>query len=264
MKSIIHKIKPILIFLAPSLLIGSLLGLYPGYRLYQYAWYDERFCLTCHVHDYANVGWSQSIHGQTTTCHDCHHQKLRDYMREAAVMVIRQPKFPQDLHHTPYVNNQLCSACHISNATEQSTITGPMSLEDVLLIPKVDQSYLHKVHLSKTTDLTLLNARAHNENERILEKLQPSKEFSKEKGPSRQITCADCHGGPANRGHNFSAVDSSCVRCHETPHQTKITKEFGCRSCHFQSFMIPFENVEKNKLREKTIIQNFIQENKTQ
>lgn len=256
------KWKPVLIFLIPSILLGAVIGLYPGYKLYHYAWYDAGFCLTCHVHDYANVGWSNSIHGQTTTCHDCHHQRLRDYMRETYIMALHQPKFPKDLHHTPYVPKDLCAACHISNAADKSTITGPMSLEDVLQIPKVDQSYLHKVHLSQTTDYTLLNKHTHEENERLLEKLQPTQELNKEKGETRNITCADCHGGPANRGHNFSAVDASCIRCHDVPHQSKVAKEYGCRTCHFQAFMIPFENVEKQKLREKSLIQNIIKENK--
>jgi len=256
------KIKSTLLFLLPSLILGAGVGLYPGYQLYRYAWYDAQFCLTCHVHDYANVGWSQSVHGQTTTCHDCHHQKLRDYMRESIVMILHQPKFPEDLHHTPYVKKELCSACHISNAADRSTITGPMSYEDVKQIPKVDQSFLHKVHLAKTTDLTLLNTHKHTENERILEKLSPSKEFNREKGERRQVTCADCHGGPTNRGHNFSAVDASCVRCHQDSHGSKVTKTYGCRTCHFQAFMIPFENVEKQKLREKTLIRNIIKENK--
>jgi len=256
MRNIFNKLKPVIIFLLPSVTLGALLGLYPGYQTYRYAWYDARFCTSCHVHDYASVGWKNSVHGQATTCHDCHHQRLRDYIRETVVMLTKRPHFPEDLHHTPYVKKELCSACHVSNAADHSTITGPMDLDDVLQIPKVDTSYLHKVHLAKTTDLTLLNTHSNKENERILEKLNPDKEFSIQKGEARLITCADCHGGPANRGHNFSAVDATCVRCHQDSHSTQFNKEYGCRTCHFQQFIIPFQNIEKNKLREKTIIDN--------
>lgn len=229
-------------FLGPSVLFGMALGAYPGYRLYQYTWYDARFCTSCHVHDYATVGWANSIHGGTTTCHDCHHQRLRDYIRESYVMIKDRPTFPKDLHHTPYVKKELCAACHVSDAADRSTITGPLAFEDIQKIPKVDHSHLHSIHLKKDTDLSLLNSHALDENERNIENLHPTQGFNRTKGELRKITCADCHGGPANRGHNFSSVDTTCVRCHEAPHKSKVGTEYGCRSCHFQDFLIPIVN----------------------
>lgn len=246
-KSLWSQAKLWLGFLAPSLLLGVAVGLYPGYRLFHYTWYDAGFCTTCHVHDYATVGWANSIHGEKTTCHDCHHQRLRDYIKETVIMVTKRPKFPKDLHHTPYVNKELCSACHVSDAADRSTITGPMRYEDILEIPKVDLSHLHRVHLKKDTDLTLLNSHQLTDNERNLDELHPTVELSREKGEKRQITCADCHGGPTNRGHNFSAVDATCVRCHEAPHKSKVAQQYGCRSCHFQEFMIPHVDKPEKK-----------------
>lgn len=228
-----------LLFLLPTLIPGVIAGTYPGYKFYHYVWYDANFCTTCHVHDYATVGWSNSSHGETTTCHDCHHQRLRDYIREAYIMIKERPKFPEDLHHTPYVKKELCAACHVSNAADRSTITGPFKYEDVQKIPKVDRSHLHAVHMNKKTDLVLQNKRAHTESERDIKNLKPNLELDRTKGDARLITCADCHGGPQNRGHNFSATDISCIRCHSEPHETKVGKEFGCRNCHFQDFMIP-------------------------
>ncbi|HEX4924849.1 MAG TPA: hypothetical protein VFV50_12220, partial [Bdellovibrionales bacterium] len=52
---------------------------------------------------------------------------------------------------------------------------------------------------------------------------------------------ADCHGGPANRGHNFAAADASCVRCHSLPHKTQVGREYGCKSCHFSGFLVPYQ-----------------------
>lgn len=228
-----------LIFLAPPVLVGFIIGSYPGYRLYSWAWKDASFCLSCHVHDYASLGWAKSVHGQTTTCHDCHHQAMRDYIRESYVMLVHRPKFPKDLDHTPYVKKELCAACHITNAADRSTITGPMAFEDIANIPKVDKSKLHALHLGKTTQLTLLNSHELSDAERDPNDPKPPAEFPRTKGDERPITCADCHGGPGNRGHNFSAVDASCVRCHQEPHETKVGMEFGCRACHFHQFMIP-------------------------
>lgn len=247
--SIWKKMKPLLMFLLPSIAVGVVVGAYPGFRAYDYAWNDARFCITCHVHDYATLGWSNSIHGQLTTCHDCHHQPLKAYMIEAYLMATHPPKFPKDLHHTPYVKKDLCGACHLSGDADRSTITGPMQFEDVAKIPKVDMSHLHKLHLEKETELTLLNSHELSEGERDPEHPRPPKEFSKERGEKRPIVCADCHGGPANRGHNFAAVDGSCVRCHDKPHASKVGQEFGCRSCHFTSFLIPPQSGDKTKLK---------------
>lgn len=232
------RLKALALALLPSLLIGAVAGIYPGYRVYDYVWKNADFCLSCHVHDYASVGWAKSIHGQSTTCHDCHHQPLRAYIKEAYVMVKERPKFPKDLHHTPYVPKNLCASCHLSGAVDRSTITGPMQSKDVEKIPKVDRSALHSLHLSKTTKLVLQNHLELTEGERA-ENPIPLKNLSQEKGEERSITCADCHGGPANRGHNFSASDVSCIRCHEPKHTGKMVKEFGCRSCHFQDFIAP-------------------------
>ncbi len=238
----IERIKIWVMFLVPSMLVGMLVGAYPGYRLYRYTWYDAEFCTSCHVHDYATVGWANSVHGGITTCHDCHHQRFRDYIKEAIIMVKDHPKFPEDLHHTPYVKKELCAACHVSNVAERGTITGPFKFEDIERIPKIDLSHLHSVHMQEQTEFVLQNHQPHTENERNIEELRPTVEINKEKGESRAITCADCHGGPQNRGHNFSSVDSSCVRCHEKSHENQVAKTFGCRSCHFQDFLIPIHD----------------------
>lgn len=153
-------------------------------------------------------------------------------------MIKHRPKFPKDLHHTPYVKADLCEACHIKNPHSQDTLTGPMPLSEVAKIPKIDASALHKKHLEAKTNFTLLNSHALTEQERD-PRPEPLKVLNKEKGPQRNVVCADCHGGPTNRGHNFSAVDAACLRCHVDVHNSKIIKEQGCRSCHFQDFLAP-------------------------
>lgn len=217
-----RRLRSLLFLLLPSMAAGILLGAYPGYKTYEFVWKDAAFCTSCHVHDYANIGWKQSSHGRLTTCHDCHHQPLHDYVREAFIMVTNPPKFPRDLKHTPNVPKDLCQACHLSTAEDRSTITGPLSPEDVDQLPKVDRLHLHRVHLAKKVKAPLPSHRSHGE------------------VPERAITCVDCHGGVSNRAHNFSATDRSCIQCHEKIHQKgQIVKQVGCRSCHFQDFMVP-------------------------
>lgn len=151
---LIRSLKSWILILGPSITLGMIVGLWPGYRTYEYVWKDDRFCLSCHVHDYATVSWKNSVHGKLTTCHDCHHQPLHQYFYEAYVMVTKRPKFPKDLHHTPYVPRDLCVACHVNHA-DQSTVTGPLSPKMVEKLPKVDHLWLHQVHLSKKVKLSL-------------------------------------------------------------------------------------------------------------
>lgn len=243
--------KAILGVMLPGALFGALAGIYPGYRLYNYTWNDARFCTSCHVHDYATVGWQNSIHGGSTTCHDCHHQPLRAYIHESIVMLKKRPKFPQDLDHTPYVKSTLCGSCHLAEGADLSTLTGPMTPDQVARLPKVDRSLLHQLHLKKKTDFTSLNSHELTEGERSPKPVPPSS-YPRTKGPERDISCADCHGGPANRGHNFSASEISCLRCHEQPHPQEkgrrgFAQAYGCRSCHYQDFLAPLPAANHKK-----------------
>jgi hypothetical protein len=220
----------------PSLIGGGLVGIYPGYKVYEYVWKDAAFCTSCHVHDYATVGWENSSHQRLTTCHDCHHQPLHEYVREMVVLLTKNPKFPKDLDHIPYIPDDLCQACHISNHQDLSTVTGPLDKEDIDKLHKVDKTKMHQLHFQHKTKLKLLGEFKIKKIDRMGDvAIIPSNEEGKE----RPITCSDCHGGPSNRAHNFSATDSACVRCHQDEHKKKIGKEFGCRNCHFQDFMIP-------------------------
>lgn len=235
--------KRLLLMLLPSIAIGALIGAYPGYKLYEYVWKDADFCTTCHVHDYATVGWKNSVHGELTTCHDCHHQPLRQYVYEFYVLLKDNPKFPKDLHHTPYVPKDLCQACHQSQPKDTSTVTGPMSNQDIKKIPKVDKMYLHRVHLQKKTRAPLPSS-LDVKDEKDFGKFKATGSNPHAELPERSITCMDCHGGPPNRAHNFTAADRSCTQCHGNVHNQKMAQEVGCRSCHFQQFMIPAPGVK--------------------
>ena len=253
-------IWPIIVFIAPWLLVGALVGSYPGYKLYQYVWNDAAFCTSCHVHDYASVGWKKSIHGQLTTCHDCHHQPLVDYARETILLVTKQPKFPKDLHHTPHVAADLCEACHMTEPEQTSSLAGPLSSQKAELkrLPKVDQLYLHALHLRMETRMPLPKMFPLGQ-EKNFGTFEPQKDESGAEGhreaktsTKRNVTCMDCHGGPANRAHDFSVADRSCVRCHASTHRTELVKNFGCRNCHYQDFLTPISaTMEQSKAAEK-------------
>jgi hypothetical protein len=227
--------------LSPGLWIGIVFGFYPGFRIYEYTWKSAEFCTQCHVHDYVNVAWKKGIHGDFTTCHDCHHQPLRAYIKEMYIMATNPPIFPKDLHHTPHVSNQICNSCHLSVDADRSTITGPMLKKDIDKIPKVDLSFQHHLHLSKKTNLKSFKSHKLSDQERSMTP-QPIRYLPQNQGEERMIECADCHGGPSNRGHNFQATDQSCVRCHQDVHKSEMSQKFGCRSCHYQDFLTPIKS----------------------
>ena len=229
MKEILIKLRPFLIFLAPSFLIGAILGVYPGYRVYEFIWKDADFCTSCHVHDYATLAWHDSTHGALTTCHDCHHQSLTQYANTMIQLLLKNPESLKKMDHIPHIPKDLCAACHVSDAKSHSTVTGPLAQKGIENLPKVNLSHLHSLHLSRMTSLPQPNKSQDNH-----------KSDNHIKG-SRNIICTDCHGGIPNRAHNFTATDRSCLQCHENIHKTTILKTFGCRNCHFQEFMVPIE-----------------------
>lgn len=226
--------------LVPAVSIGMLAGTYPGYKAFEFVWDDARFCLSCHVHDYANDTWAESSHGKLTTCHDCHHQPLTMYMMEPVILILHQPKFPKDLKHVPHVPNDLCESCHLAEPPKHltSTISGPLTGEEVKYVPKVDKLVLHKIHLEAKTHLPLPKSF------RIKEESFGDKHSDKLEH-ERNLSCVDCHGAPPNQGHDFTATDASCVRCHQnTDQMTQVphfNKAMSCRNCHFLDFLKPIE-----------------------
>ena len=235
-KEIIKRGRQLLLLMLPTIPLGILLGSYPGYKTYEYVWKDERFCTACHVHDYASLGWEDSSHKEYTTCHDCHHQPLHKYIEEAYLYVTKDVQFPRDLKHTPHVPKELCKSCHVSTYHDKSTLTGPLEKKDLKDLPMVDRTRLHNVHLNAKVKLTLIGSYKFSEDERVHLKFKMP---TAEPGPERQIECSDCHGGPANRAHTLDVVDVSCVRCHQNQHEDEFAKVYGCKTCHFQEFVMP-------------------------
>ena len=233
--------KKFLWALMPAAVIGMFIGAYPGYKAYEYMWKDAKFCMSCHQHDYANQSWKSSIHGRSTTCHDCHHQPLRQYGEEIYILMTQKEIYPKSMKHLPYVTEDLCESCHVTRPHSTSSISGPFEGEDLTRIPKIEKTRLHALHLSQETDvplpksLNLLKDSASTYGKFGQPPLGQSHESKK-----RRLVCVDCHGGISNRAHNFSATDSSCINCHEkiAAHPTPLQKKFGCRNCHFIEFLV--------------------------
>src|SRR3989338_8296435 len=114
-----------LALISPALVIGLFIGMYPGYKAYEYMWKDPRFCMTCHQHDYASESWQSSINGRVTTCHDCHHQPLHQYAQEIYILLTQKDIYPKSMKHLPHITRGLCESCHVSQPHDTSSIAGP-------------------------------------------------------------------------------------------------------------------------------------------
>lgn len=197
---------------------GALAGLPAGEAVYDYEWRDADFCDDCHVHDYANQAWAESVHGQLTTCHDCHRVPISHYPRNLWMMLADRPQGPEDIHR-PHVVTVVCEQCHTTQ--EGIELTGPMPDAVLAHVVKVEDSPLHQKHLRAETR---------------------DPEAAEGAGEKGSITCMDCHGSDENRAHSFPATSANCVACHEheahaQPAEGEQAPSVECRDCHFGGFV---------------------------
>lgn len=217
---------------------GALAGIGPRDRVYDYMWRDPSFCDDCHVHDYANQAYDRSIHAGMTTCHDCHLVPISHYPRNLYVTVFDPPQGPEDIH-PPEVETVICTRCHSKEADDEP-LTGPMSEELRKRVVKVDDSPLHRVHMSsKVREPGPAKGGVHGgaeaEHEEKHESAIPFEPPSWDEGV---IGCADCHGSEANRAHQFTAQRESCERCHEEiSFGAERMAGADCRQCHLSGFL---------------------------
>lgn len=222
-----------------ALALGVGAGVVPERHIFDYLWRDPTFCGSCHVHDYANEAYDRSIHAGVTTCHDCHLVPIRHYPRNLWLMVFDRPQGPNDIHR-PEIPTVVCTRCH-SKEADHDPLTGPMPEEMRARIAKVDDSTLHRAHLSSETRVPKAShggdpnddptARAPSGPELGLHIPQTSWD----KGA---IGCTDCHGSEANRAHQFTATRDACVACHKnTELHGGSMASADCRQCHLSGFV---------------------------
>lgn len=222
-----------------AFMAGGVAGVGPQARIYNYMWRDPAFCDDCHVHDYANQAYDRSVHAGLTTCHDCHRVPIRHYPRNLVVTLFDKPQSQEDINR-PEVATVICTQCH-SKETEGEPLTGPMPDEIRKRVVKVDDSPLHRAHMSsKTRDPAPAHGGEKTATSAVPEAASADHAAHGER-PSWDagvIVCVDCHGSDANRAHSFTATRDDCVACH------KDTKLAGgamagadCRQCHLSGFL---------------------------
>ncbi|GDX80537.1 hypothetical protein LBMAG42_23480 [Deltaproteobacteria bacterium] len=204
---------------------GGVAGVPAGDEMYMYMWRDPNFCNDCHVHDYANERWADSVHGQLTTCHDCHRVAIRHYPVNLYVTLFATPEVPEDIP-TAEVQMVVCEQCHLRSA-EQEPLTGPMTDELRVQIPKVDESPLHKLHLAAKKRMPSPYQGGTGEEPPVQTELDGE----------RAVVCLDCHGGDRLDVHRFVAQSSMCEECHEGIRpKDKGGQPLECLDCHARGF----------------------------
>ena len=205
---------------------GGAAGVPAANGLYDYMWRDPRFCGDCHVHDYANKAWSESVHARLTTCHDCHRVPLRHYPVNLWDAIFARPHTPEDIPIAE-VHVVLCEQCHARGNTEP--LTGPMPESLRSQVPKIDASPLHRVHLD-----------ADHREPTPYHGGKPGGEPPKRADvvDKQAIVCVDCHSGPHEQVHKFTATSERCETCHAGMHpKDESGRAMSCLDCHVRGFL---------------------------
>lgn len=214
-----------LVVVLVALIGGAAAGVPVGDGMYTYMWQDPRFCNDCHVHDYANEAWAASVHGQLTTCHDCHRVPIRHYPKNLVYAAFWRPQVPEDIPK-PHPTVEICEQCHSSTGGDEP-LTGPMAPEVRAEVVKIDHSPLHRLHL---------------DSDHRTPSAYEGGQTDQGEGP---IECLDCHGGENLTAHQFPARTEHCERCHEG---VRPEDEHGgglqCLDCHAAGFLGARENGE--------------------
>jgi len=241
-------------YLGPSLLVAGCIvflvaavpGGFLGHKAYRFAWTDPRFCFFCHMHDYANLAWKESAHGDVTTCHDCHHMGLLHYTYIGARTFINPPEYPKDLEQPPSIPDNLCIKCHVRGVVSRDSWTLPFQYDRLKKIPTIDVTAGHRWHTGAKTDKptkeVLLDKTA---------KLTVENGF----GPKGVINCQRCHGSEHNRAHSYRATDMNCRGCHADSHLSEQVKfaRTDCLLCHINAFVLDYRNPAAKALKPEDV-----------
>lgn len=213
-------------------LAGVGAGIPTGDHLYTYMWRDPMFCGDCHVHDYANEAWEQSVHAQLTTCHDCHQVPIRHYPRNLFVTVFDRPETPEDIP-AAHVGTVLCEQCH-SQAGAAAPLTGPMPDDLRGMVAKIDGSPLHRIHMDAKDRVPSQYKGGHGK----AKEAEPSDAKRPDHDTPSGVVCLDCHGGADLDVHTFAADPRDCETCHEgiTPADER-GDALSCLDCHGPGFV---------------------------
>lgn len=229
-----------------AFLVAALPGGYFGYEAYRFAWTDPRFCFTCHIHDYANIEWKKSVHGDTTTCHDCHHIPLLHYTYIGAKALLDAPEYPNDLKHPPSIPDDLCIKCHVRSVIKRENWTLPLQFDKLKKIPAIDFTAGHRWHTASETTkpepAVLLDKTA---KEAVQEGFQPR----------HILNCWRCHGAEHNRAHQYKATNYNCRSCHADSHLAEQLKFVGadCLLCHINAFVLDYRNPASKALKPEEV-----------
>jgi hypothetical protein len=115
----IESSKPLVIVL---IAIGVTMGMINGYRYFQFAKSDPRFCELCHIMNQSYTSWQVSSHSKIE-CQKCHATTLIEQNRLLLSYVVSGQREPSQKHGriAPWNN---CRNCHGEGANSMITSYG--------------------------------------------------------------------------------------------------------------------------------------------
>jgi len=131
-----------------------------------------------------------------------------------------------------------CAACgkfEVRQRISEEPLTGPMPESVRTLVPRVDNSPLHKAHLNAKERMPSVYQGGRTHTDAPEDNLNAA--GAREGLAIGAIVCLDCHGGARLEVHRFVATSEDCEQCHEDIRpKDESGQGLDCLDCHAQGF----------------------------
>jgi hypothetical protein len=205
-----------------TLVIGTLISSYVGWRAWDYTQNDPNFCTSCHLMDSAYDRWQESGH-KDVNCHTCHPGDIASNLHQLWVTVTQAPRSVVKHAEVPA---KICASCHLSGdpTWEQVADTAGHALHYGQEKIECVECHAPKVHDFKPTDEMCMKC---HEGQVV------------GLAPMEKLHCTSCHDYLGKVEDGLAPNADTCARCHtskegDDPVLLDRTwhRDFECATCH--------------------------------
>jgi len=238
---IFHHTKPLISWgiLAGILLFATAVAGGVGYKFFDYAQHDPKFCTTCHpIMDEAYATWEDNEHFEAATCHGCHHLTPGNAFTFGMYTLIGMPsEVPEREESKVIVPDKHCMNCHWIEERQHGDAASewlsfafphPDPPEEV---NKVSYSRFHAIHYSGSTACITCHGK---------KRLHDSETEPHE--------CLDCHENLEDKQHAALGVELACLNCHTDRTADLNPDRAKCLACHGENNIAATAAIEPKTL----------------
>jgi nitrate reductase cytochrome c-type subunit len=213
-----RRAKIIMAIIILFFLVGTGLA---GYKLNHYFEHNPNACMVCHVHDYANIAWKESVH-KDVTCKECHLATKKEQVTQLYRFVFLGQKTVEPRHGEVIVGWKVCFQCHWEGDKRYPKA------------PMVNRSRYHAKHV-------------------FMEKVECSKchGYVVHNFLPEERFCVSCHADREVHGTGMEKL--ACINCHTDRTPILRPDREKCLYCHGS------ESIRKKLIAEGTIDVKYFQ-----